>query len=100
MTEQELELDEAKGMELDGKAMERLLVNRDFKRVFTSPERGLLKSGAIELVELMANPSVPKEMHEENAKRLYAISFLGQYINTMVSLGADASAAINQDEDA
>ena len=98
MNEHELEINEAKAMKLDGEAMARLTNNRDFKRVFTSMDRGLLKSGALELVGLLAQPNIPKDMQEENGKRLFAMSFLSQYIENIVILGRDAEIALNSDD--
>ena len=98
MNEIDLEIKEANDMKLDGEAMKRLMLNRDFKRVFLSNERGLLKAGALELVTLMSQPGIPKEMVEANDKRLYAISFLTSYLDNLIELGNDAATSLANDE--
>lgn len=81
-----------------GTAIERLSINRDFKKVITE---GYFEKEAVRLVHLKADVSMQSAAQQADiVKQLDAIGALSQFLNTKLQLSRLASRSIAADEEA
>ncbi|QPG06973.1 hypothetical protein IT774_07670 [Salinimonas marina] len=93
----ELNQKEAKSMVDDRKAVQRLLSNRDFKRVVTS---GYFEKEAVRLVHLKSDANWQSdEAQKVIENQMTGIGTFQQYLDAVVALGGHAAQAV-EDADA
>lgn len=79
-----------------GKALERLMNNRDFKAVVST---GFFKDEPVRLVHLMASPAMQRPEHQQAIQlQLRAIGEFHNYLNEVFRQASLAAKAIEEDE--
>lgn len=92
----ELNIKQAQKIVDVGTSLERLLLNRDFKKVIVE---GYLEQEAVRLVHLKADESMQTPAKQESViKQIDAIGALSSYFNTVRWKAAQAVKAIDADE--
>lgn len=94
--EVEMQIDVAKQHITRGKALERLLKNKDFKLLI---QDGFFKEEAIRLVELKGSPAMQNPENQANILRaMDAIGVLQGYLRQIEGFGEMAAAAMDEHE--
>lgn len=92
----ELNIKQAQKIVDAGTSLERLMLNRDFKKVFIE---GYLEQEAIRLVHLKSDESMQTPAKQESViKQIDAIGAVSSYLNTVRWKAAQAVKAIDADE--
>lgn len=93
----ELNITEAKKIVAQGKALEKLLSNRDFKKIFLE---GYLEKEAVRLVHLKADANMQSEESQEAIlTQIDAIGSLTYYMQKIRQQAMHAEKAIEADEE-
>lgn len=93
----EANIKEAQKIADAGESLERLKLNRDFKRIVLE---GYFEQEAIRLVHLKADPSMQSaDMQKSIVTQMDAIGAMHQYFNTVLHKASIARKAIQADEE-